>query len=140
MKEEKNKVVLLNDYNEFFTVNSSIFKFIGYLQNKDYDNVLKILDSDYKTNNNINLNNITSFVENLEGNHTFSSKKIYYEILDDNHTKYYVHGYLTKDIIDGYSERLDRYYIVIFNTKDRIFSIIPSDEINYKEVINDKNR
>lgn len=134
---EKHKVLLLNDYNQFFTVNSSIFKYISYLQKKDYESVLKILDYDYKNVNSINLNNIANYVENLEGNHSFSSKKIYYEVIEDNVVKYYVHGYLLKDTIDGYSERLDRYYIVIFNTKEKIFSIIPSNEIDYKEVTNE---
>ena len=137
---EKHKVLLLNDYNEFFTVNSSIFKYISYLQKKDYESVLKILDSDYKNTNSINLNNIANYVENLDGNYSFSSKKIYFEVIEDNLIKYYVYGYLSQDIIDGYSERLDRYYTVIFNTDEKIFSIIPSNEINYKEVTNEQNK
>lgn len=134
-----NKVMLLNNYNEFFTVNSSVFKYISYLQKKDYNNVLKILDVDYKNNNNINSNNILNYVENLEGNYSFSSKKIYYEIIDENFTKYYVFGYLSMDTIDGISEKLDRYYIVKFNTKEKIFSIIPSNEFDFMEVTNEKN-
>lgn len=136
---EKHKVLLLNDYNQFFTVNSSIFKYISYLQKKDYESILKILDLNYKNVNSININNIANHVENLEGNHSFSSKKIYYEVIDDNVTKYYVYGYLLKDTIDGYSERLDRYYIVIFNTEEKIFSIIPSNEIEFKEVTNEQS-
>jgi len=136
---EKNKILLLSDYNDFFTVNSSIYKYISYLQKKDYDSILKILDTSYKSSNNITLENVVNFVENLEGNHSFSSKKIYYEVIDDNIIKYYVYGYLSKDTIDGYSERLDRYYIVIFNTEDKIFSIIPSNEIEFKEVTNEQN-
>ena len=133
-KTEKNKIKILSNYDEFFTINSCVYKYISYLQSKDYNSVLKILNSDYKKNNNITESNIENFVENLDGKYSFSTKKIYYEVIDNNYTRYYVYGYLSKDMIDVYGEKEDRYYIILFDTKNQLFSLTPYNEVGFKEV------
>jgi len=131
-----NKVKLLSDYSRFFTVNSCVYKYITYLQSKNVDSIIKVLDEEYKNTKNINSSNVLENVENLSGNFSFVSKKIYYENIDNYNIKYYVYGYLTEDTIDGYGEKLDRYYVVLFDTKKNIFTITPYNEFNFKEVTN----
>jgi len=134
--DNKNKINLLNDYSRFFTVNSSVYKYITYLQSKNVDSIVKVLDEDYKVKNNINTDNALDYVEKLDGTYSFVSKKIYYEQLDDYNIKYYVYGYLVQDLIDGYGEKQDRYYIVLFDTNKNLFSITPFNELEFKEVTN----
>jgi len=131
-----NKIKLLNDYSRFFTVNSCIYKYVNYVQSKNVENILKVLDNDYKMSKNINKNNIFDNIETLNSNYSFVSKKIYYEEIDEYNFKYYVYGYLEEDTIDGYGEKFDRYYIVKFDTKKSVFSITPYSEMEFKEVTN----
>ena len=133
---EKNKVELLNDYSRFFTINSCIYRYITYLQSKNIDSVVKVLDEEFKANNNINNDNVFDKVENLNGNYSFVSKKIYYEELDEYNFKYYVYGYIVEDIMDDYGKKFDRYYIVNFDTNKNVFSITPYNETDFKEVTN----
>lgn len=136
LDKQENNIKILSDYNRFFTVNSCIYKYISYLQVNDISNVLKILDEKYITLNSINETNIYNHIANLEGNYTFSSKKVYYEKIDDNNYKFYVFGYLIEDIMDSYGKKIAQYYIVHLNIKDETFSLRPFNENEFKEVEN----
>lgn len=138
IKEEKVNYYLLNDYSRFFTINSCINKYVSNLNNKNYDNILKILDSDYKNQNNIDINNINNFIDNLDGNYNFVSKKIYYNELSKDIIIYYIKGYLVSDELDVVdSNKLDKYYIVKFDLNNNLFSIIPDNGSKYMEVTNE---
>lgn len=132
IKNESN-VKLLDNYNRFFTVNSCIYKYITYLQSNDVDSILKVLDEDYKTVNSINLDNVYNYVEKLDGNNSFVSKKMYYEEISENYIKYYVYGYISKDTIDGKGTREDKYFIVNLDIDDQTFSLIPYNGNIFKE-------
>ena len=135
-KNNKKEVLLLNDYNRFFTVNSCVYKYINYLQTKDINSILKVLNKDYLILNNIDSNNIFNYVEDLNGIYSFKSKEIYYEKINDNNYIYYVYGELIKESINGYVEINERYYTLNFDIKNQLFDITPFDNIGYKEVIN----
>lgn len=120
------KYILLSDYSRFFTVNSCINKYIVYLQSKDVDSLLKVLDKDYVGKNNINSNNIFNYLGSIDGNNSFVSKKIFYEEISDQYVKYYVYGYISKETIDNLNvEKTDKYYIVTFDLDNQLFSIMP---------------
>ena len=44
---EKNNIYLLSDYSRFFTIESSLYKFVGYLQSKDTSSLIKVVDGDF---------------------------------------------------------------------------------------------
>lgn len=135
--EVNTQIKLLKDYSRFYTVNSCVYKYIVNLQSKNTNNLMKLLDEEYLTNNNINSNNIYNNLENLNGNYTFDSKEIYYEELSDNVIKYYVYGNIIEDTINGYStNKLVTYYIVKMDTQNMTFSISPSSENIFKEAKN----
>ena len=131
--ETEQQYILLDDYSRFFTVNSCVYKYINYLQSKDSDSLLKVLDKNFIKVNNINENNIYDYLEKLEGNYSFVSKKIYYEKIDDKYVKYYVYGHLVEDLMDEIGEKLDRYYVVTFDLENYLFSIIPYNGDIFKE-------
>lgn len=129
------KVKILNDYNRFFTIDSCIFKYINYNQNKDIDNLLKILNKDYINTNSISSDNIFNYIENLEGMNSFKTKKVYYMNLKEDLIEYYVYGVIKKEEMDSIGEKKDRYFTLTFNISNQTFDIRPSDKMEFEEVI-----
>lgn len=123
----KNEYKLLNDYSRFFTINSCIIRYITYLKNNDVDSILKVLNSNYVNSNNINEDNLFSFVDNIDGNYSFISNKIYYKNIKDYYVKYYVSGNLLEDTINGEFIKESKYYVVTMDTKKQVFDIAPYD-------------
>ena len=140
VEEEKviveDNVVILRDYNRFFTVNSSVYKYITFIQNKDVDSLLKVLNKEYISNNLITSDNLFNYVESLNGIYSFKAREIYYDELSETIIKYYVYGELIQETLNGYGVVSNRYYIVTFDIENQIFDITPFDDIGYKEVIN----
>lgn len=125
---------LLNDYSRFFTIDSCVYKYITYVSNSKTEDILKVLDSNYVRDNNINSTNLYNYVGTLEGSYTFKTKKIYYEILNNNYIRYYVYGYLIQDSLDSIGKKEDYYVIVNLDSKNQLFSITPYDGTIFKEV------
>lgn len=124
--ETKTEYILLEDYSQFFTVNSCIYKYINFLQNENYTDLFKVLNKDFINNNNINENNIYNFLPNISNkNYSYVSKKIYYTKINKNITKYYVYGYLINDSIDNNNEKEYYSYIVCLNSEKLTFNIEP---------------
>lgn len=136
--KEETKYYLLNDYSRFFTINSCINKYVTSLQNNKYDNVLKLLDKNYVEENNISSDNVSNYVDNLDGNYNYITKKVFYTELSEKVINYYVNGYLVSDELDNISnDKIDKYYIVKFDLTNNLFSITPIDGNKYKEVSNE---
>lgn len=127
---------LENDYNNFFTVNGCITKYVEYLSKKNTTKLLQVLDKEYVKNNNINIDNIYSILPNLEeGMYSFTSKMMY---KDDGNTivNYYVYGYLNKEIIDSVLNKEDNYYMVKLDKNNMVYSIKPITISEFNEVKN----
>lgn len=127
---------LENDYNNFFTVNGCITKYVEYLSKKDTTKLIQVLDENYVSNNNINTDNIYSILPNLEdGIYSFNSKMMY---KDDGDTvvNYYVYGYLYKEIMDSVLNKEDNYYIVKLDKNNMVYSIKPITVNEFNEVKN----
>ena len=118
-------VQIVKNYNDFYTVNSCIYRYLTYLQNNDTNSLLKVLNEDFIRTNGINSTNIYNYLISYDGNVNFNSKKMYYEEMSSNVIKYYVYGYVEKDIMDSFPEQIDAYYIVILDKENKVFSIQP---------------
>lgn len=135
--KETKKTTLLKDYSRFLTLESCVYRYVNYLQSKDIDSLLKVLDKEYVDKNLIDENNIFTYLDNLDGIYSFVAKKIYYEKMNDNLIKYYIYGQIIEDNINAYNSNvIDRYYIVYLDTNNRIFSISPYDGAIFSEVNN----
>lgn len=134
---KKNSVKLLDNYSRFFTIESCVYRFISYLQDKDVDSLLKVLDSNYVEENSLNESNVLEFLGQLEGLNTFSVKKVYYNNKDKNVITYYVYGQIVEEVIDTYSYYgTDKYYVVKLDTVNMTFSIKPIEKSLFSEVSN----
>ena len=131
-KEEKNEnnIKIVQNYTNFFTVNSCLSRYITYLASKNTEDLLLVLNDSYKKTNNITKDNVLDYLGNINENTTYKSKKMYYENLSNSVQKYYVYGQISEESI--YQETLlektnykDIYYIVYMDFDNKIFSIEP---------------
>ena len=127
VQDSTNKVnyQLVTNYNNFFTVNSCVYRYLTYVQGRNTSSILKVLDEDFITSNGINETNLYNFITMYEGNLNFNSQEMYEEKVNDNITKYYVYGYVEKDVMNSLPERIDAYYIVNLDEKNKVFTIMP---------------
>lgn len=128
--KENNEINIVTNYSNFYTVNSCLYRVITYLSTKNIDDLMLVIDDKYKEENNITKENILSIFDSVEENSTFVSKKMYYQNLNDNITKYYVYGYIEKNqLYDGFAtnklQNKEMYFIVYIDSKNKIFSIEP---------------
>lgn len=130
---EEPKYRLVDDYSRFFTINSCVYKYITYLSSNKTSDLVKILDQDYVLKNNIDNTNVYDYVNKLNGNYSFKSKKIYYQVGNDKIIKYFVYGYLIEETIDELGNKQDYYLIVNLDVENQLFSIAPYDGKLFKE-------
>lgn len=137
-KEEDDEIVdnpsvlVVNDYNRFFTVSSCVSKYINYLTTKNTDNLLILLSSEYKENNSIDSNNLYNYIDVIEGNKTFSARKMFEEQVNNNVYKYYVYGSIQEEKLGSVSDKEDYYLIVILDESNMTFAIEPYDGVLFK--------
>lgn len=129
-KKQENDINIVTNYSNFYTVSSCIYRTMTYVESKDNNSLYLIVSDDYKKKNKIEKSNVIDLFPTLELNSTFVPKKMYYEILNDNITKYYVYGYVEKEELyeDGQintSDKLDIYFIVYLDSNNKTFSLEP---------------
>ena len=127
-QKESEKITLVKDYSRFFTISNAGNKYINYLQNKDKDNLILLLNDTYISVNEITKDNILDKLTLLNsGNYTFEARKMYQEILNQNITRYYVKGNLNIVLMDEYERPKDYYLIIEMDLKNLTFSVTPDD-------------
>ena len=123
--KEEESIAIVKNYNDFYTVNSCIYRYITFVKNKDANTLMKLLDDEFIKSNNINSTNLFNYLNTYEGNISFNSRKMYEEKVSNDITKYYVFGYVEKDIIDSLPEQQEAYFVVKMDSKNKIFTIMP---------------
>lgn len=131
-EQKENKIEIVTNYSNFYTVDSCLYRTITYIASKDSESLLSILSNNYKQENNIDSNNILSLFSSIEEDSIFISKKMYYEKINNNITKFYVYGQVKKNqILDDEltldSSYVDQYFIVYLDTTNKTFSVEPYD-------------
>lgn len=120
-------IELVKDNNKFFTVAGCIDKYLINLSSDNTENVLILLDEMYKKNNNINSNNLYSFIKKIDNYYGFITKKMYVQRESKSKYKYYVYGLIEKGIEDSYKNYDDYYVIVTLDESNLTFSVQPYD-------------
>ena len=127
--KEENEIEIVKSTSKFYTVSNCVYRYLTYVSANDTDSLLLLLDNSYKKKNNVSKNNVLDIVGNLDGVYNFEGRKMYQQVLNDDTTKYYVYGYLRKEVMnpDLANDPIDYYIIVTLNTKNQTFSITPYD-------------
>ncbi len=128
-------VFALNDVNRFFSIDSSISKYVSYVSNKDVDNIIKVLDKNYKENNNISSSNVFDFVGNYNIGYISSTREIYQVSSNNNIYKYYAKVRLLEETFDSSTFIDNAYFEVTINENELTFAIAPISEIVYMNKI-----
>lgn len=122
--ENKEIYSLVNDYNDFFTIENCANKYYNYLSNNDMDSINKLLDKDYKKNNQI-INNYENKNISIKVNEMYNYKN-----------KYYLKGFVYEELKNGVN-KLDEAYLLIKLSDDlKLFNVTPIDINSYYGVIN----
>ena len=130
----KNSKMLI-DRNRYYTVKNAITKYYSFVNMKDYDAVLKILDENYKSKNNITEENIDEFITN-DIQVSYHSK-----VMCLKSAKKGIYTFVTEgsEISANKGEFIkDQYYQVKLDGNSSLFSILPIDKTIYDEVCNEK--
>ena len=121
LKPEKVK-----DSSMYFTVNSCIEQYMGYLQANDKESIYKILDNTYKEQFNVTEENVLDFVEKIEDLVILEINEMYVLQKDDNIYEYYINGDLSVDEINTIATEKQKFCITVkLDMKNMIYSIIP---------------
>ncbi|MDD2207952.1 MAG: hypothetical protein PHG03_01215 [Bacilli bacterium] len=121
-----NKITLVNDYSQFFTISNAGNKYISYLLKKDNEKLMFLLNEKYISVNSITKENILNKLTLLEsGSYTFEARKIYQERLSSDITRYYIKGDLSLEIMDEYQRPSDYYLIIEMDSVNNTFEVTP---------------
>ena len=129
---DNNKYSIVDDFSRYSTVSASIEKFYSFINMKDYDSVIKILDEDYVNSNNITKDNVKNYIYTKDNLLSFQSNKMYQKTVYGVMT-FYVDGMIISQSTG--EEYKKQYYVVVLDGKFH-FSIRPIEESDYNEVAN----
>ncbi len=121
---------ILGDYSRYATVSGTLQKYYSFVNAKDYDAVIKILNEEYVKKNKITKDNVADFIEFPDDKYiTFDPNIMYRKTLKEG-----VYSY----IMDGEIEERDTgdvlgktYYQVILDGNTFLFSVKPLTEEEY---------
>lgn len=117
---------LVKDYNDFYTIENCVNKYYGYLGSNNLDNLNKLLDEEYKSNNQITNNYIDKNVS-IKVNEMYNYKN-----------NYYLKGYVYEELKNGVNKLNEEYLLIKLSSDSKLFTITPINESTYNGVINGK--
>lgn len=135
-KNNYEKLSVVNNYEEFFSVVDDVNEYIGYVSNGDKDGIFNVLDNKYISNNFITLDNVLEYIDDLSELDSFKAKEISYVKIRKNYL-YYVRGSIIKNDLDSSTVIDDNYRVLVsVDSSNNCYSIYPISG-NDEEVIND---
>lgn len=138
-KKEKDKITTpgtnyINDRSRYYTVKNALTKYYSFLNAKNYDAVLKILDTNYVEENHIDINTITNYISNEDTQVSYETGIMCLKSVKNGVYTYVVKG---DDIKMNSGDFIkERYYEVVLDGNTSLFSVKPIDDKYYEEVCN----
>lgn len=92
--KESMKTVLVTDESRYFTVLGCARKFIDTVQNGTQEEKMSLLKEDYKEQNRVTTNNLSTFLPKLDPQsmYTFVGEEMYQKRISKNVVEYYLKG------------------------------------------------
>lgn len=112
--------------NIYFNAKNSIDKYFNYIQKKNFEAILAVLDQEYVNTNELEASNVLSAKFIPKSAEDFRIEDMY-SLDGSNYTVFYVKGEIKEEPI---------YLIVNIDFKNKTFSMIPSDQKEYEDKIN----
>ena len=128
-KTKEEKINIVTNYSNFYTVDSCLNRFIIYLSSKDTDSIMSIINDDFIKKNDITKDNVLDLFDEVKDGSNFVSKKMYYTKVNENIDKYYVYGSVEYSELQidhsSTTELNDTYFIVYIDKYNHLYSIEP---------------
>ena len=134
MNQVEDKVQVVTNYSDFYTVNSCVQRVITYIALDDNKSLLLVLDDDYKSKHSISYDNVLNIFPKFDSTVTFKPQKMYYVNTSKNIVKYYVKGESSSDLSADIGET---YFIINLDKKLGLFSVEPYSGKIFKEGSNE---
>lgn len=128
---------LLKDNSIFYTISNKVNKYLIDIYNKDNESLYNQLDRNFINENNINKNNVLSFIDNYSSRKSFSMEKAYY-MTKNKVSVYVVTGKIKTDSINEVRDESEYSVIVKLDTENMTYSIYPYKYTSIAEVDIDK--
>lgn len=126
-----NKVI---DRSRYYTVKNAITKYYSYINMHDYESVLQILDESYIKDNNLNKDNVKSFLAITDVSTSYQSKIMCLKDIKDGVYSFVIEGEEISANTGSFIS--EKYYQVVLDGNALAFSLKPIDKIFYDEVCN----
>lgn len=120
---------IVSDANRYFTAINCAKKFISSLEKGSANDILSILDSNYKNTNGINASNYRSFVPNIDSSYLYDyvGGVMIEKRISKTCVEYHIDGEIKKYSLNGDIAYEDYDLIVTLFENDLLFSVRPGD-------------
>ncbi len=126
-QELSQKTVLVTDNNRYITVINCVNKFLNYVQSDNKDDILLLLEEDYKNSFRINSSNVKNFIPILGQNFLYDYKgsEMYQKRISKTVIEYYVKGKIRKSKLDELPAYTDYDVTIILYEDKFVFAVKP---------------
>lgn len=126
-KKISEKTVLVTDNSRYMSVINCVRKYLLYVQSGNKNDMLLLLNDEYKSEYNITENNVLSFVPELDENlmYDYVGKEMYSHRISKNVVEFYVKGSISASMMDEAPSYRDYDLTVILYENKLIFSVKP---------------
>lgn len=135
-QKESMKTVLVTDNSRYFTVIGCAKKYLSYLKDNSTEEILTILNEEYKESNRILASNLYTYVPRLNKDtiYDYVGEEMYQHRVSKNIVEYYVFGKIKTDNLDQESTYMDYDMTIILYENEFIFSVKPGvGDLSYEE-------
>lgn len=134
IKSNSDKLVHVNEYNNFFSVTNYINEYINNTSSENPSEIIELLDKTYILDNNIDYNNIFEKIDVYPIGSSISINNMEYVEIKENYI-YYVVGEVYQNNFDGRIDIGEFKCIIQVDFKTLSFSVYPLKKENYKNII-----
>ena len=126
-QEESQKTVLVTDAGRYFTAVNCVKSYLNYVQRGNTDDMLLLLNEEYKEANRITASTVRNHIPKLEYNYMYDyvGEEMYQHRISKNVVEYYIKGRIKKSQMDEDSTYSDYDVTVVLYEDKFLYSIKP---------------
>lgn len=126
-------IELVKDNTQYYSILNIISGYYMNIGQKNADVIYNILDKDYISKQNINIDNIMKKVESVNGENPYYTVQKMYTQNSPEMVLYYISGRLQNDMFE---KEYKNTYLIIYVDNNKTYAIEPIEEVEYKNIVN----
>lgn len=126
-------IELVKDNTQYYSILNIISGYYMNIGQKNADVIYNILDKDYISKQNINIDNIMKKVESVNGENPYYTVQQMYTQNSPEMVLYYISGRLQNDMFE---KEYKNTYLIIYVDNNKTYAIEPIEEVEYKNIVN----